>query len=80
MMTGSKITSKGQITVPKAVRETLALQPGDRMSFVIHDDGTVTVEAETVDLSSLRGVVKSGGRHVSIEQMNDAIQRGATRT
>jgi AbrB family looped-hinge helix DNA binding protein len=78
-MPGSTITSKGQITVPKAVRERLALQPGDRMSFVIHDDGTVTVEAETVDLASLRGMVKSGGRHVSVEQMDEAITRGATR-
>ena len=41
-MTTSKITSKGQITVPKVVRETLALHPGDRMSFVIHENGTVT--------------------------------------
>jgi antitoxin PrlF len=80
MMPGGKITSKGQITVPKVVRETLALQPGDRMSFIIHDDGTVTVEAETVDLQSLRGVLKSGGRHVSVEQMNEAVARGATRT
>ena len=80
MMASSKITSKGQITVPKAVRETLALYPGDRVSFVIHEDGTVTVEAETVDLPSLRGVVKSGGRQVSVEQMNEAIRRGATGT
>ena len=79
-MASSKITSKGQITVPKAVRETLALYPGDRVSFVIHEDGTVTVEAETVDLPSLRGVVKSGGRQVSVEQMNEAIRRGATGT
>jgi AbrB family looped-hinge helix DNA binding protein len=78
-MSTSKITSKGQITVPKMVREALALLPGDRMSFLIHDDGTVTVEAETVDLPSLRGVVKPGGRHVSIEQMNEAISRGGTR-
>jgi antitoxin PrlF len=78
-MPGSTITSKGQITVPKAVRERLALQPGDRLSFVIHDDGTVTVEAETVDLTSLRGVVKAGGRHVSVDEMDDAIRRGATR-
>lgn len=77
-MTGSKITSKGQITVPKVVRETLALLPGDRLSFVIHDDGTVTVEAETVDLTSLRGVLTAGGRHVSIEEMGDAIRKGAT--
>jgi AbrB family looped-hinge helix DNA binding protein len=80
MMAGSKITSKGQITVPKAVRETLALQPGDRMSFIIHDDGTVTVEAETIDLQSLRGIVKSDGRHVTVEQMNQAIARGGTRS
>jgi antitoxin PrlF len=75
----STVTSKGQITVPKAVRERLALQPGDRLSFVIHDDGTVTVEAETVNLASLKGIVKSAGRHVSVEQMDDAIKRGATR-
>ena len=77
-MPASKITSKGQITVPKAVRETLSLHAGDRMSFVIHDDGTVTVEAETVDLGSLRGAVKSDGRHVTIEQMNEAVRRGAS--
>ena len=76
---GSKITSKGQITVPKAVRETLALKPGDRMSFVIHDDGTVTVEAETVDLPSLRGVLNSNGRHVTVEQMNEDVRRAAAR-
>jgi antitoxin PrlF len=76
---GSKITSKGQITVPKAVRETLALKPGDRMSFIIHDDGTVTVEAETIDLPSLRGVLKSNGRHVTVEQMNEDVRRAAAR-
>jgi antitoxin PrlF len=79
-MPGGKITSKGQITVPKVVREVLALLPGDRMSFVIHDDGTVTVEAETVDLASLRGVVTASAGHVSIEQMSDGIRRGATHT
>ena len=78
-MAGGKITSKGQITVPKAVRETLALKAGDRMSFVIHEDGTVTVEAETVELPSLRGVLKSNGRHVSVDQMNDDVRRAAAR-
>ena len=78
-MYGSRVTSKGQITVPKAVREALALREGDRMSFLIHDDGTVTVEAASVDLSSLRGMVKSPGRHVSIEQMNEAVGQGAAR-
>ena len=79
-MSSSKLTIKGQITVPKAVREALALYAGDRLRFVVHDDNTVTVEAETVELASLREVVKPHGRHVTVEQMNDAIRRGATRT
>jgi len=66
--------------VPKAVRDVLALGPGDRMRFVIHDDKTVSVEADTVDLTSLRGVLKSGGRHVTFEQMQAAVQRGAVGT
>ena len=78
-MTASKITSKGQITVPKAVREALAVSPGDRVNFVIHEDGSVTVEADSVDLPSLRGIVKGHGRHVTVAQMNDAIKAGGTR-
>lgn len=78
-MSESKLTSKGQITIPKVVREALAVYPGDRVRFVVHDDRTVTVEAETVDLQSLRGSIKSGGRHVSIEEMQNAVRMGATR-
>ncbi len=73
----SKITSKGQITVPKVVREALAVYAGDRVRFVIHEDSTITVEADTVDLASLRESIGSGGRHVTVEQMNEAIARGA---
>ncbi len=76
-MYDSKLTSKGQITVPKAVRETLGLSPGDRVRFVVRDDGTVTVEAESIDLRSLRGAFKAS-RPVSLEQMEQAIRRGAT--
>ncbi len=79
-MSGAKLTSKGQITVPKVVREALALHAGDRIRFVIHEDRTVTVEADTIDLQSLRGAVKSGGRRVSIDDMNHAILAGASGT
>lgn len=77
-MSDGKLTSKGQITIPKVVREALAVYPGDRVRFVVHDDRTVTLEAETVDLQSLRGAIKSGGKHISIEQMQDAVRQGAT--
>jgi AbrB family looped-hinge helix DNA binding protein len=74
-MSTAKLTSKGQITVPKRVREALAVHPGDRLAFRIHEDGTVTVEAETIELRSLRGAVRPRVRGVTVEAMNDAIRR-----
>jgi AbrB family looped-hinge helix DNA binding protein len=78
-MSEAKLTSKGQITVPKRVREVLAVQPGDRLAFRIHEDGTVSVEAETVELESLRGAVRPRVRGVTVEAMNETIRRRATR-
>ena len=37
-MIESAITSKGQTTLPKAVREALAVQPGDRVRYIVHGD------------------------------------------
>lgn len=78
-MPASTLTSKGQITVPKAVRDALSLNPGDRLNFHLHADGTVTVEAETVDLTTLRGVLRSRAGHVSLDDMQAAIRRRASK-
>ncbi|MGH7717248.1 MAG: AbrB/MazE/SpoVT family DNA-binding domain-containing protein [Gemmatimonadaceae bacterium] len=75
----SKITSKGQVTIPKYVRETLGVHPGDRLAFRIGDDGTVTVEAETLDVRSLRGAIKPKVRGVSVDAMKETIRRTAGR-
>lgn len=40
-MVGSKITSKGQTTIPKRIRERLQLEPGDRVLFVERQDEVV---------------------------------------
>ena len=78
-MPESTLTSKGQITLPKAVREALAVHPGDTLAFRIRDDGTVTVEAVSIDLRELRGAIKPRKRGVTVEAMNDAIRRSAAR-
>ena len=57
-MPSAKLTSKGQITIPKEVREALGLRTGDRLAFRLHDDGSVAVEAEKVSLNALRGAVR----------------------
>lgn len=69
------LTSKGQITVPKHVREILGVRPGDRLAFRIRGDGSVVVEAETVDLRTLRGTIRPEVNGVTIEQMNETIRR-----
>lgn len=72
-MARATLTSKGQITVPKAVRDALGVRPGDRLTFRVHENGTVTLEAATIDLRSLVGSVKTPVRGVTIEQMDEGI-------
>ncbi len=79
-MPASTLTSKGQLTVPKAIRDRLGLHEGDRVEFRVTADGRVVVEAATVDLRDLRGTLKSRGRRVSVEEMEDAVRRAGTRT
>jgi antitoxin PrlF len=78
-MPSAKLTSKGQITVPKEVREALGLHTGDRLAFRLFEDGTVRVEAETIDLMSLRGSVRSQVKGVTVEAMNEVIRRSGGR-
>jgi antitoxin PrlF len=50
------ITSKGQATIPKQIREYLGLKPGDRVKFFLHPDGTVVLLPK-LPVSALRGIV-----------------------
>lgn len=77
-MSRSTLTSKGQITLPKDVREHLGVDVGDRLNFQIRD-GEVIVEPETIDIRTLRGLVKKRGKRVTLAAMDEAIRRGASR-
>jgi antitoxin PrlF len=55
MDVAAKLTSKGQITVPKAVRDTLALKPGDQVLFRLEDNRAIL--ARTKDFLGLAGAV-----------------------
>jgi antitoxin PrlF len=72
----STITSKGQATIPKPVRERLRLKPGDRLKFFMHPDGSVVLLPKR-SASILRGIVRARPRRVSIEEMGDAAAAGA---
>jgi len=73
----SAITVKGQATIPKAIREHLALKPGDRVKFFVHPDGSVVLLPKLA-AAALRGIVKSRrGRPVTLDEMTAAAE-GAT--
>jgi antitoxin PrlF len=72
----SAITSKGQATIPKVIRDHLRLKPGDRVKFFIHPDGSVVLLPK-LPATALRGIVKPGRRRVTIEDMADAASAGA---
>lgn len=71
------ITSKGQLTLPKAAREYLGLQYGDSVTFFIQVDGTVALLPKR-PATVMRGKVKAGKRPVTLDEMNAAIRTGAT--
>jgi len=73
----SAITIKGQATIPNPIREHLRLQPGDRVKFFVHPDGSVVLLPK-LPASAVRGAVKSRKRRpVSSEQMTMAAAEGA---
>lgn len=74
-MSTATVTSKGQITIPKLVRDALHLRTGDRVSFVVREDGVVEVRPATVDLGSLVGTLRRPGPAVSVTAMDEAIGR-----
>jgi AbrB family looped-hinge helix DNA binding protein len=76
-MSEAKMTSKGQITVPKDVRLKLNLKPGDRVLFIVEDDGAVRVRAANRDISSLAGILPPPTRAATLEEIDASIQRGA---
>jgi len=62
MSTESTLTSKGQTTVPKAIRESLRLKPGDRITFTLMPDGTVLMRVKNKSVMSLGGSLRRRGR------------------
>lgn len=78
-MSTATLTSKGQVTIPAAVRQRLGLTSGDRIEFV-EIEGGFAIKPAIDDVRSLKGLLRKPAKAVSIEDMNASIrQRGAGR-
>lgn len=72
------LTSKGQVTIPKAVRDTLRLHVGDRLEFLLDPDGSVRIVPATRSVRELKALLPPPKRALSLEQIDALIaERGA---
>ena len=68
-MVESTITSRGQTTLPKSVREALGVRPGDRVRYVVSGDEVRITPVRP--LARLFGALKHDGPPVTLEEMTD---------
>ena len=62
MSTGATLTSRGQATIPKEIRERLRMKRGDRMTFTLLPDGTVLMRVKKKSAMSVAGRFFKKGR------------------
>jgi AbrB family looped-hinge helix DNA binding protein len=78
-MPTATVTTKGQITIPKEVRDAMGIEAGDRVEFVAEEKGVYRVVAATKDVRHLKGLVPKPAKPVSVEEMNRAVARAPSR-
>ena len=75
-MPASTLTSKGQTTIPKDIRNHLKLRTGDQIDFVIEPDGSVVIRPATVHVRELKGILhRKGMKPLSVNAMNAAVRK-----
>jgi AbrB family looped-hinge helix DNA binding protein len=69
--TDATLTSKGQTTIPKPIRDSLGMKTGDKMTFTLMPDGVVIMRVKRKRISDLAGLLhKKGRKAVPIELLS----------
>lgn len=79
-MPKTTLTSKGQVTIPKEIRQRLGLRQGDQLIFHFDESGRLTVEPASPNLlGDLPGLLhhRAGKRPATIEEMDEAVREAA---
>jgi AbrB family looped-hinge helix DNA binding protein len=71
------LTSKGQVTIPKEVREQLGLHTGQKVRFKVEDNSRATMEKAGHSILDFVGILPKPKRAATLEEMDEAIARGA---
>ena len=79
-MPKATLTSKGQVTIPKEIRQRLGLRQGDQLIFGFDETGRLTVEPAALNLlGDLPGLLhhRAGKRPATKEEMDQAVREEA---
>ncbi|MEN9871247.1 MAG: hypothetical protein RLZZ171_2239 [Cyanobacteriota bacterium] len=78
-MVQARLTGKGQVTIPKTIRDYLRIDTGSKIDFVIDENGEVKIISLNIALESLSGILhRPGMKAVSLADMEEAIAQGAS--
>ena len=69
-MANATLTSKGQTTIPKEIRDSLGLKAQDKLNFTLLPNGTVIMRAKNKSLLDLAGIANYKGPVIPVEDMN----------
>jgi AbrB family looped-hinge helix DNA binding protein len=70
-MSDSTLTSKGQTTIPKEIRDSLGLQAGQRMTFTLMPDGTVLMRVKNKSIMDVAGRLRrKGQKRVPVDKLS----------
>ena len=70
------LTGKGQITIPVSVRQSLGLHAGDKLEFVLNENGEVICKPVVRRVDDVFGRLhKPGRKPVSVEAMDATVRR-----
>ena len=73
-MATATLTTKGQITIPKSVRDSLRLRSGDRITFVLHGDSEAILKPMTKSVEDMFGTLhKPSQQRLTVTEMNAAV-------
>ncbi|WP_428098427.1 AbrB/MazE/SpoVT family DNA-binding domain-containing protein [Candidatus Rariloculus sp.] len=68
------MTTKGQVTVPKPIRDKLRLKPGDRIEFLLDENGA-RITPVKAPVTALKGMLAKPASPVTLAEMDEAIAR-----
>lgn len=78
-MPTATLTSKGQVTIPKKIRDKLGLKPGDKIDFDLQTEDEVKITTVKYSILERAGSLKAPQkRPATLEEMDDAIKKGIT--